>query len=120
MLLLQKYIYLILTNPLYHQQDLQHSEVLLLMLYIAYFLHLVLPEKKDICYINPFLCHSSHPLQTRIDLFSFLLSKILLMSSFDIILINHSILHSGINLGMSKYLLNLFNRHSLINSSRSH
>lgn len=58
--------------------------------------------------------------QTRIDLFSFLLSKILLMSSFDIILINHSILHSGINLGMSKYLLNLFNRHSLINSSRSH
>ena len=59
-------------------------------------------------------------LQTRIDLFSFLLSKILLMGSFNIILINHCILHGSINLGMSKYLLNLFNRHSLINSSRRH
>ena len=54
------------------------------------------------------------------DLFSFLLSKILLMGSFNIILINHCILHSCINLRMTKYFLYLLYWHPLIYCSRSH
>ena len=49
-----------------------------------------------------------------------ILGHILLMSRFYIILINHCILHSCINLRMSQKLLHLFNRHSLIDCSCCH